>query len=163
MYLSAARVRDRVRLQDDSCTDGRLCYAAPFPAEGGDGEDERRPYGVPLDEFMRQYPFTAGRVDVEMDRCPGAIPRIIFWQVAGEDDMILPAVWRGYEVVKRPPVHARPLFGLGAEETAVPNAQEAAFPVGVAAVAFGVALIGFVASFFIHRSPAGRWYLEGRR
>lgn len=40
------------------------------------------------------------------------------------------------------------------------HAQEGAFPVGVAAVVFGVILGGFVLSFFVKRSPAGRWRLE---
>lgn len=40
------------------------------------------------------------------------------------------------------------------------HAQEGGFPIGVAVVIFGVILTGFVASFFVKRSPAGRWRLD---
>lgn len=193
MYLKASDVRALAELASwDDCVDGRLCYAAPFPVapayavpmgpadvvcapgyifspgrgcEPIDvGENEQRPYGVPLDEFIREYPFVADRVDVQMARCPDAIPEILVWLVAGETALPLPASWRGYPVIQRGPVYALPLGALGGEEPIPPpNAQESAFPVGVAAVIFGLVIVGFVASFFVKRSPAGRWYLGGRR
>ncbi len=54
--------------------------------------------------------------------------------------------------------------GLGAGESNIEprDPQESAFPVGVAAVAFALILTGFVVSFYVHQSPAGRWYV-GRR
>ncbi len=163
MYLKASDVRALAELASwDDCTDGRLCYAAPMGPEVE--EDARRPYGVPLDEFVREYPFVAGRALVEMDRCPGAVPRIVVYLDPGEDAMILMSPWRGYEVVKRVrEIDWRPRGAFGGEDSIPsPSAQEAAFPVGPAVVAFGIVFGAFVLSFFVKRSPAGRWYLGSR-
>lgn len=128
-------------------------------------DDERQPYGVPLDEFLAAFPAVpTDQVDVEMDRCPGAVPRIVVWLLPGEGRLVLPARWRGYQVEQRPPLRAI-LFGAVGETMTPPqvdgkvggDAQKAAFPVGVVAVIFGVVIAGFVVSFFIRRSPTGRW------
>ncbi len=167
MYLSAQDVRSRVLAAETAgCTDGRLCYGAPF------GPDQD-PYGVAIVEFEREYPVAAGRVDVEMDRCPGAIPRIIVWLNAGERPLTLPVRWRGFPVVQRPPVAGVP-FGQEVESETKPPAgpttsqipepvvQQAEFPVGPIAFVFGAILTTFVLSFFVKQSPAGRWYFDWR-
>jgi hypothetical protein len=131
------------------------------------------PYGVDVAAFEAEFPATNGRVDVEMDRCPGAVPRIVVWLVAGEHRLPLPARWRGFQVGQRPALRAIPLRGgFGAADETVtppqvdgkpgsgipdPAAQKGEFPVGVAAVIFGVVLVGFVVSFFVRKTPTGRW------
>lgn len=57
------------------------------------------------------------------------------------------------------PVERRDGFGQTSD---IPgsHAQEGGFPIGVAVVIFGVILTGFVASFYVKRSPAGRWRLD---
>lgn len=166
MYLSAQDVRSRVlAARVDDCMDGRLCYAAPF------GPDPT-PYGVPIGEFEREYPVVAGRVDVEMDRCLGATPRIVVWLDAGEEPLRLPVRWRGYIVVQRPPVLGVPFGQEGSEpkppagsttsEIPTRPAEQAEFPVGPVAFVFGAILTTFVLSFFVKQSPAGRWYFDWR-
>ena len=125
---------------------------------------------TPLDEFLAEFPFVAGRVDVEMDRCIGAHPRIVVWLDAGEQRLPLPRRWRGFQVEQRPALRAAPLRGgFGStDETITPpqvdktdipagSAQDAAFPVGVAVVIFAVIIGGFVLSSFVKRTPTGRW------
>lgn len=160
MYLKASDVRALAELASwDDCVDGRLCYAAPMGPEAH--EDT---YGIPLDEFIREYPFVADRVDVQTARCPDAIPEILVWLVAGETALPLPTSWRGYPVIQRGPVYARPLGAFGVEDPIPsPDPQAAEFPIGPAVVSFGIVLGVFVLSFFVKRSPAGRWYLGARR
>lgn len=140
-------------------------------ALGAEDDFDSAPYGVPLAQFLVEFPFVQGRVDVEMDRCPGAVPRIVVWLDASERRLALPHRWHGFQVDQRPPLQAVPLhggFGAVDDETILPpqvdkgnipagSAQEAAFPVGVAVVIFGVVLAGFVVSFYIKRTPTGRW------
>jgi len=162
--LTAQDVRSRVLASWDDCTEGRLCYAAPLPPV----EEDRDPYGVAIDAFKAEFPAARGRVDVEMDRCPGAIPWIVVRLNAGESSLSLPSTWRGFPVVQRGPVAALP-FGQteeseppATEEIPPPDARAAEFPIGPTAVVLGVFLGVFVLSFFVKQSPAGRWYFNWR-
>ena len=59
------------------------------------------------------------------------------------------------------PVVVFPFGGLGQASDIPPSrAQEGSFPVGVAALIFGVILTGFVVSLLVKRSPTGRWRLD---
>jgi hypothetical protein len=52
-------------------------------------------------------------------------------------------------------------FGQSSEQNlAPPQVQDAAFPLGPTVVIFALILSGFVLSFYVKRSPAGRWRLE---
>jgi hypothetical protein len=172
MRLTVDEIRERA--MRGGCNDGRICYGVPDGLDF-DVEPDSMPYGVDVAAFEAEFPFAAGRVDVEMDRCIGAVPRIVVWLTAGERRLPIPARWRGFQVEQRPPLQAIPLRGgLGANDETVtppqvdggiptPDVQKSEFPVGVAVVVFGIILGGFVLSFFVKRSPAGRWYLGGLR
>lgn len=173
MLLTVDEIRERV-MRGGGCADGRICYGVPDGLDFG-AEADSMPYGVDVAAFEAEFPFVAGRVDVEMDRCLGAVPRIVVWLAAGEGRLPIPARWRGFQVEQRPPLRAIPYRGgFGAvDETVTPpqvdektssdipsgEAQEAGFPIGPVAVVAGIILGAFVLSFFVKRSPTGRWYL----
>ncbi len=129
------------------------------------------PYGVDVAAFEAEFPFVVDRVDVEMDRCIGAVPRIVVWLVEGERRLPLPARWRGFQVDQRPPLRAIPYrggFGAAGETVTPPQvdgktdipgsrAQQSAFPIGPTVVLFALILGGFVLSFYIKQTPTGRW------
>lgn len=146
------------------CNDGRVCYGVPDGLDFG-AEADSMPYGVDVAAFEAEFPFVAGRVDVEMDRCPGAVPRIVVWLAEGERRLPLPGRWRGFQVDQRPALRVQP---LGANSETVkppqvdggiptPDAQRSAFPVGVAVVIFALMIGGFVLSFYVKQTPTGRW------
>ena len=128
MYINADDLRARVLGQTD-CTDGRLCYVAPFPGElAGFGLD-------PAESLRQSQALCESEGGVWYER-PGEV---------GCD-------YTGGSVpLTSPPTTT---------DIPTPDARESAFPIWPAVGMFSLILGGFVASFFVKRSPAGRWYWE---